>query len=129
MSNTNLFFTAAKSQYRFTSNKGQLSVEDLFSLSLTALDAIAVGIDEEIQKLGRKSFISKTTNQNTDLSNKLEIVKLIIQDKQDEAENRKARAEKAGQKAFLEGLLQKKKIEKLEGLSEEDIQKQLDALN
>lgn len=124
----NLLLSAAKKKYRFSSSKGGLTVEDLFDLNLTSLDNIAVAIDEQLQKSGRKSFVSRTTAANTDLSNQLEIVKFVIETKQAEDEARKSRVEKEGQKAFLKGLLEKKKMEQLEGLSAEDIQKQLAAL-
>lgn len=123
-----LLFTASKKKYRFASNKGALTVEDLFDMSLPALDAIAINIDEQISKLGRKSFVNKATATNTDLSNQLEIVKMVIEHKQAEDEARKTRAAKEASRAFLGELKKKKELEQLEGMSMEEIQKQLDAL-
>ncbi len=129
MSTTNeLFVTASRKKYRFDSTRGQLNTEDLFDLSLTALDAVAVALDDKIQKAGRKSFVGKRTAATGDDENKLEIVKSVIEFKQTEDEARKTRVAKDSQKAFLSSLLEKKQMEKMESLSEEEIQKQLASL-
>ena len=129
MSNTSeLFVLAAKRKYRFESGRGSVSVEDLFDCQLSTLDAIAVSIDDKIQKAGRKSFIGKRSASTGDDENRLEIVKFVIEQLQAEADARKTRAEKESQKAFLKGLLEKKQMEQLENLSAEEIQKQLDQL-
>ena len=126
--NNELFITASRKKYRFTSLKGQLLTEDLFDLSLASLDTIAVDLDEKVQKAGRKSFVGKRATATGDDENKLEIVKAVIEIKQTEDENRKTRVVKDGQKAFLTSLLEKKQMEKMESLSEEEIQKQLASL-
>lgn len=121
----NLFITAARKQFRFESTKGMLTIEDLFVLSLTALDSIAVALDEKIQKLGRKSFVQKKAASTSDFEDQLEIVKFIIETKQAEVEESKVRLAKSAQRAFLLNLKEKKQMEQLEGLSLEDIEKQL----
>lgn len=129
MQNTNtvneLFITAARNKFRFSSSQGDLNCEDLFQLNLNALDTIAVALDEKIQKAGRKSFVQKKTASTTDFENQLEIVKFVIETKQAEIADRKTREAKAAQRAFLLGLKEKKQMEQLEGLSLADIEKQL----
>ena len=121
----NLFVIAARKKFRFDSTKGQLTIEDIFDLNLTSLDSIAVNLDEKIQKLGRKSFVQKKAASTSDFEDQLEIVKFIIETKQAEAEESKIRLAKAAQRAFLLNLKEKKQMEQLEGLSLEDIEKQL----
>lgn len=123
-----LFVIAARKKFRFQSAKGFLTVEDLWDLSLAALDRIAVDLDEKITKLGRKSFIGRKTESDTEVTQQLDVVKFVIETKMAENELAKVRADKLAQKAFLTGLLEKKKTEQLEGLSVEEIQKQLDQL-
>lgn len=127
MSNTinELFVIAARKKFRFSSTKGELNVEDLFDLNLNSLDAIAVALDEKIQKAGRKSFVQKRAASTTDFEIQLEIVKFIIETKQAEIEERKVREAKAAKREFLLGLKQKKEMDQLEGLSLADIEKQL----
>lgn len=127
MSNDN-FIEASKKKIRFATTKGSLSVEDLWDLNLECLDKIAVAVDEDIQKEGRKSFIGKTNRGSSQKALSLEILKFIIEDKMKEEEKKKERLQKSAQKEFLMELLNKKKLESLESLPLEEIQKQLDDL-
>ena len=129
MSNTNntndLFIIAARKKFRFASNKGHLCAEDLFDLSLTSLDAVAVAIDEQVQKVGRKSFINKRADSTKDIEDALSIVKFVIETKQDEIEAKKTRAEKAARRQFLNGLKDKKAMQEMEGMTLAEIEKEL----
>ncbi len=123
-----LFVTAARKKFRFETTKGGLNTEDLFDLSLETLDAIAVNLDKKVESGGKKSFIGKRDTSTSENETKLEVVKFVIQTKMEEAETRKTRAEKASQKEFLTSLLEKKRMAQLEGLSVEEIQKQIDSI-
>lgn len=116
-----MFKQASKMKLRFATSKGNLSVEDLWDLSLPVLDKLAVSYDEELAKSPRKSFITNDTPSNTELELKFNIVKEIITDKLKE----KADRETAKNKARLTELLAKKQSEKLESLSEDEIKRRL----
>ena len=45
-----LFITASREKLRFASSKGLLTTEDLWSLSLTSLDAIYIVLSDEKDK-------------------------------------------------------------------------------
>lgn len=120
-----LFVTASRKKYHFTTAKGSLDVSDLWDLNLESLDRVAVSLDDAITKAGTKSFINKKSNSSKELEDKLEIVKYVIQVKQEEAEASKVRAEKAAKKERLLQILEKKEDESLEKLSAEDIKKML----
>lgn len=127
--NTNdLFVTAARKKFRFDSNRGQLSTEDLFDLKLEALDTIAIALDKKINEAAGKSFVKTRAASTTELDTQLEIVKFVIATKQAEDEAKKVRVAKDSQRAFLNELLQKKRVEQLEGLSLDEIQAQLAAI-
>lgn len=103
---------------RFATSKGNLSVEDLWDLSLPALDRLAVSYDEELAKSPRKSFITNDTPSNSELE--FNIVKDVITDKlKDKA------AREAAEKARLTELLAKKQSEKMESMSEDEIRQRL----
>lgn len=106
-------------------HKGNLSVEDLWDLSLPVLDKLAVSYDEELAKSPRKSFITNDTPSNTELELKFNIVKEIITDKLKEKADRETAKNKAAEKARLTELLAKKQSEKLESLSEDEIKRRL----
>ena len=76
-----MYKQASKMKLRFATSKGNLSVEDLWDLSLPALDRLAVSYDEELAKSPRKSFITNDTPSNSELELKFNIVKDVITDK------------------------------------------------
>lgn len=120
-----MFKQATKQKLRFATNKGYLSVEDLWDLSLPSLDKIAVALDEELAKSPRKSFITDNTPKNDELELKFNIVKEIIATKMKEKSDKEIAKDKAAEKAHLTELLAKKRSEKLESLSEEELMKRL----
>ena len=54
------FKQASKEKLRIQTNKGLLSVEQLWDLSLSDLDILAVSLENEYKESGKKSFDSKT---------------------------------------------------------------------
>lgn len=118
-----LFIAASRKGYQFTTTKGVIDINDLWQLNLESLDRIAVGLDEAITKAGTKSFIAKRSTSNKELDDKLEIVKYIIQVKQEEADASRTRLEKAAKRARLEEILAQKEDESLKGKSVEEIKK------
>lgn len=131
MSNSidNQFIRASRKKLRFITNKGSLQVEDLWDLSLTSLDLLAVDLDEKVQKLGRKSFLTATVRDTNDLQLQFDLVKFVIDTKVAEKEAAKERDSKEARKSFLKDLLEKKQLNALEGLSEAEIQAQIAALD
>lgn len=120
-----MFKQASRMKLRFATSKGNLSVEDLWDLSLPVLDKSAVSYDEELAKSPRKSFISNDSPKNDELELKFNIVKDIITDKLKEKVDRDRAKQKAAEKAKLLDLLDKKQSEKLENLSEEELRQRL----
>ena len=121
-----MYKQASKMKLRFATSQGNLSVEDLWDLSLPVLDKLAVSYDEELAKSPRKSFISNDTSAgNVELELKFNIVKEIITDKLKEKSDRDQAKQKAAERAKLLDLLDKKQSEKLENLSEEELRQRL----
>ena len=127
--NTNdLFIQASRRKLRFSSSKGSLGIDDLWDLSLPSLDAIAVNLDEQIQKVGKKSFLAKRAASTLELDIAFEIVKFVLETRVAENEASKLKADKEAQKAFLTNLLKEKQMDEIKGLSAEEIQKKIEAL-
>lgn len=120
-----MYKQASKMKLRFATSKGNLSVEDLWDLSLPALDRLAVSYDEELAKNPRKSFITNDTPSNSELELKFNIVKDVITDKLKDKAAREAAKDKAAEKARLTELLAKKQSEKMESMSEDEIRQRL----
>lgn len=129
MSNINLFELAARKKLRFESSRGLLSTEQLFDLSLQALDQIAIALDKKIRDTAPKSFISDKPAVDSDAQNSLEIVKHIIEYKQKQAAANSRRQELASQRKILQDAIAQKTLEGLVDGSLDDLQKRLAALD
>ena len=131
----NLFMQATREKFRFQSNKGDLSVEQLWDMPLTSrtgfdLDTVAKAVNSDLKGANEESFVNTTNNPAVSrLQNKLEVVKAIIEIKLVEAEAAKKRAEKAAERQRLMEVLHSKKDQELQGLSVEEIERRLSQLN
>lgn len=120
-----MYKEALQMKLRFATSKGNLSVEDLFDLNLQALDKIAVGLDEEVSKSPRKSFISNVSQESKITELKFNIVKDIITTKLKEKSDREEAKKKQAEKAQLLDILARKQAASLENLSIEELQKRI----
>lgn len=123
-----LFIEASRRKLRFNSTKGALDISDLWDVPLTFLDNLAVALEEQIQKAGKKSFLAKRSASTLELDISFEIVKYILETRVAENEAAKEKAKKQDEKAFLTGLLKEKQMDAIKSLTPEEIQSKLDAL-
>lgn len=123
-----MYKEALKMKLRFATSKGNLSTEDLFSLNLQDLDKIAVGLDGELSKSPKKSFISDVTPETKVVELRFNIVKDIINTKLAEKVAKEQSKEKQAKKAQLMEILARKQAESLENLSEEELLKRIQEL-
>lgn len=117
-----MYKKALRTKLRFSTTKGKLTTEDLFDLSLTDLNNLAIALDKKLSETPRKSFISDITPDTQEDELRFNIVKDIITLKlveRNAAQNAKA---KAAEKAQLLEILHRKKNEALENLSVAEIE-------
>jgi hypothetical protein len=117
------FEKASRLKLRFSTNKGELSVEDLWDLSLESLDTIAKVTNKKLKEESEESFIGKKSINNTVLELKMEILKEVISFKLKEKEAKTLRAVKSAKLAQLKELANNKANEQLSGMSLEEINK------
>lgn len=126
------FVAASRRQLRFFSTKGPLTVEDLWTLSLKSLDNLAISVDAKITDRP-KSFLmnpdQKADQETEDNKLRLDILKQVITTREEENRAAAARRSTEAQRAFLLDLREKRKTEKMEALTEEEIEAQLAALD
>lgn len=108
------------------SNRGVLSVEDLWDLSLEQLDPIAINLNKRLKESQTESFIKIRTKDTTELELKFNIVKHIIDVKLQE---RIVAAEKKAKRQKILDLMAKKQDAELESKSYEELAKELEALS
>lgn len=120
-----MYKEASKMKLRFATVKGNLSVEDLWDLSLTALDKMAVDIDEQISKNPKKSFISESTTEDKVSKLKLDILKDVINTKLTEKAKKDSDKQRLSEMNRLKEILARKEEASLESLSIEELRKKI----
>jgi hypothetical protein len=125
-----LFKIATKKKYRFN-YKGQLTVEDLWDLSVQELDKIYKNLKSQQKAALEESLLQTVTKEDKVLLNKIEIIKVIVAEKQAAMQKQMERmAQKAQKQRILEimadkqdAALKEKSIEELQNmLITEDIE-------
>lgn len=135
MSEKNLFEEAARKKLRFTSVRGDLSVEQLWDLPLISdnnlsLDAMAQSVNAQLKAIGESSFVLTAPNpRQTVLQLQLDILVHIIGVKQSEAADRARAIENRARRERLEHALASKQEQALNDMSEADLKKELEALS
>lgn len=130
MTDKNLFKLAARRKTRFPSTKGQLTAEQLYSLTLPDLDATARAINTDLKSITEDSFIQTTPDpRRGELQDALDLVIEVIADKQADRAVAAKRASNAGLRQVLLAAKARKEEDKLSQASIEDIDKQLAALD
>lgn len=87
MSEVNLFEVATRENYLFPF-KGMINVIDLWNLSLTNLDSVFKTLNAEVKKSEEESLLNAKTKEDEELTNKIEIIKYIVNKKLAEKEAR-----------------------------------------
>ena len=129
----NLFLTASRNKYRFPSEKGYLTVEQLWDLPLSSrskfdLNNVAIAVNNELKNIAEESFVEASSNpRKGELERQLELVKFIISTKQEENQRATDRAAKASLKAKIQEAIDAKKDDAMRSSSLEDLQAQLAA--
>lgn len=124
MSNVNMFEVAARNKMRFP-YKGQISVEDLWDLSLPALDSVFKALNAQIKQVKEESLLSTKSKADETLELQIEIVKYIVSVKLAEKE---AREKAAVNKEMKQKIMQIKAARQDKALleaSDEDLDKLL----
>lgn len=124
-----IFEQASKLKLRFNSSKGQITAEDLWDLPLKSvsnrpnLNDVAKSISKELKRDEEESFVDDVTEHDKISVLMLEIVKHIISVKKDEY-SRKLKLKEIDDESYrISQLIIKRKEEKLNSKTEEDLVK------
>lgn len=116
----NMFLQASRLGVRFD-YKGQISVEDLWNLSLDALNSIYGQLNNLLTKSSEKSLLRTRNSEDEVLDLKISIVQYIFEVKQQELNERKTKAEKTQKKNQLMAILEQKQNSELMNKSADEI--------
>lgn len=132
---SNIYQQAAVLKLRFGSERGLLNVENLFDLPLTSktgmdLDTLAKKVNAELKAQTEESFVVvHNTPVKTELTLKLDILKDVIAFRQEQAKTATEAQTRKAERQQLLAVRENRKLEELQGLSIEEIDKRLAALS
>ena len=119
------FKQASKEKLRIQTNKGLLSVEQLWDLSLSDLDILAVSLENEYKESGKKSFLSKSSSKDKTTKLKFDVVLEVLNTKFEESEAAKEAKENKEHNQKIFQLIEEKQGEALKGKSIKELEKML----
>lgn len=120
-----MYKQALRSKVRFQTSKGLLNIEQLWELTPTELDNLAVALETEYKASGKKSFLVTKSKKDKELKLKFDIVLDILTTKVEEQTiSQQASATKEHNQKIM-GLIAKKQEGELEGKSIEELEKLL----
>lgn len=111
------FKLASQQKLRFQTNKGLLSVEQLWDLSLDDLDALAVSLETEHKQSGKKSFLIKTSTKDRTTKLRFDVVLDVLNTKVEEMQAVSEAAEIKEHNKKIITLISEKQDESLKGKS------------
>jgi hypothetical protein len=128
-----LFKKAAKVKLRFATSRGDITTEDLFDLPLVgalSLDTLAMASNRKLREMGddesfvRKATVGSAVNETESL--RLEILKVVIKERQDEADVKSAELAKRQRNDKIKDIIARKKDDALDNMDIADLEKLLE---
>lgn len=116
-----MYKEALQKKLRFKTNKGMITTEDLFDLSLQNLDTLAIMLDKKISEDPKKSFIEDLPAEENDDELRFNIVKDVINIKLKARKDNIDRAQMDARNKRIAELIAKKEDEVLENKSIEEL--------
>lgn len=120
-----MYKEASKLKLRIPTPVGQLSVEQMWGLSIPQLDEIAVSLEDSVNKSQRKSFIAKSSVEDKVAKLRFDITLDILEAKVASSEAEANRLETKAHNDKILSLIAEKEDNDLKDMSVEDLQKLL----
>ena len=116
-----MYKEALQKKLRFKTNKGMITTEDLFDLSLQNLNTLAIMLDKKISEAPKKSFIEELPVEENDDELRFSIVKDVINVKLKARKDNINKAQIDARNKRIAELIAKKEDEALENKSIEEL--------
>lgn len=123
-----MFEKASRMKLRFE-YRGAISVEDLWDLSVEALDGIYASLCAQKKSVNEDSLLKRATKEDRVRDLKIGLVKHIVEVKLQEAKDRESRAVAKLQREKIAAIIEKKEDASLEEMSIEDLKKTMSELS
>lgn len=128
MNKNEMFVTATRNKFRFPF-RGQISVEDLWDLSVENLDSVYKTLNSQVKKAKEESLLNTKSREDEIIEMQIEIVKYIVSVKQDESAKKVAAKEKKARKQKILEVIAAKEDADLQNKSPEELQAMLSELD
>lgn len=119
------FKSATQQKLRFQTSKGLLSTEQLWDLSLTDLDTLAVSLESEYKDSGKKSFLVTKSAKDKTAKLKFDVVVDVLTTKVEEAQQATEKAENKAHNEKILNLIAEKKDDALSRKSVKELESML----
>lgn len=127
MTAAELFIEATKKNYQFPF-RGMINIIDLWELSVQSLDLVFKSLNADYKKSEKESLLSAQTKESEELSEKIEIVKYIVNEKLAEKKAKEDAKKNREMKQRLLEIKAKRQDAALEGLSDAELDKMIQAM-
>lgn len=127
MTTAELFIEATKKNYQFPF-RGMINVIDLWELSVQNLDLVFKSLNADYKKSEEESLLSTQTKESEELSEKIDIVKYIVNEKLAEKKAKEDAKKNREMKQRLLEIKAKRQDAALEGLSDAELDKMIQAM-
>ena len=127
MTAAELFIEATKKNYQFPF-RGMINIIDLWELSVQNLDLVFKSLNADYKKSEEESLLSVQTKESEELSEKIEIVKYIVNEKLTEKKAKEDAKKNREMKQRLLEIKAKRQDAALEGLSDAELDKMIQAM-
>lgn len=123
----NIFEIATRNKYRFE-YKGVATVEDLWDLSVTALDKVYKSLKAKMKENEEESLLAIKTAADEELATKIDIVKYIVSVKLAEADKKKVDMINNQKRQRIAEIIASKEDKALQDMSIEELQAMMNSL-
>jgi hypothetical protein len=125
-----IFMQAAKKKLRFNSQRGILSVEDLWDIHLEELNALVIELKEAASKADAPSYLEDLTEKNGEVETKLrfQVAEAVIIARVEEVQAREKASESKLKRDKLLAIIASKEAQKLEENDIESLKEMAESL-
>lgn len=121
------FEIASRKHYRYPYN-GMISTEDLWDLNMAQLDSIFKKLKAQSRQAQEESLLTTKTQEDVDTENKIDIIRYIVEYKQNLQKEAEMAMERKQQRARIEEILYERENADLRNKTPEELRAMLDEL-
>lgn len=116
------FKNASRLKLRFQTEVGNLSTEQLWDLTISQLDSLAIRLENEYKESGKKSFVVKKSRKDKTAKLRFDIVLDVLTTKVEERDTASSARETKEHNAKIDAMIAAKQNEEMSNMSIEELE-------